>query len=316
VIQTKETKDFDIMGEDWRYLIVLDACRYDYFLAAYRFFFDGTLHKIYSKGSCTYEWIVNNFVDKYKDIIYVSANPHVNSKFKVKGFNARERFYRVIDVWDFGWESDLGTVPPWNLNSTVIELLSKYPRKRFIIHYLQPHPPYISPRYRTLSFRRHKLGSLHMHIYGGRQSNVKNLDKLFRKASRVLPNTIVWKVRGVFRLPPISPIDTVVRAYGIEGLRKAYLENLLIALQHVAPLVNILLRYGKVVITSDHGEYLGEKLSFSHPCGKADSILREVPWLHVKTVKKEFKKYLDEAANRKYQLRSKIRKIIKLTEGG
>ena len=53
-----------IMEEKWDYLIVLDACRYDYF-KEYNNILEGHLEKKLSCASCTYEWLEKNFSGKY-----------------------------------------------------------------------------------------------------------------------------------------------------------------------------------------------------------------------------------------------------------
>lgn len=63
-------------------------------------------------------------------------------------------------------------------------------------------------------------------------------------------------------LPPASPMDALRRRYGVNDLRRAYRENLIIVLEHVTRLCYELLHYkpaGQIVITADHGELLGEK---------------------------------------------------------
>ena len=41
--------------ENWDYLIILDACRYDYFEKSVHSFFKGTLPEAVSSGPCTLE---------------------------------------------------------------------------------------------------------------------------------------------------------------------------------------------------------------------------------------------------------------------
>lgn len=68
-----------------------------------------------------------------------------------------------------------------------------------------------------------------------------------------------------------------------ELLREAYKENLRIVLPHVSELLEIL--PGKTIITSDHGELLGERVypipyrEYSHPKRMYVPELIEVPWL-------------------------------------
>ena len=57
-------------------------------------------------------------------------------------------------------------------------------------------------------------------------------------------------------------MDAIRRIYGVKGLRKAYLENLRLVLEHVAVLMDRALKINpsaKVIITADHGELLGEE---------------------------------------------------------
>jgi len=78
-------------------------------------------------------------------------------------------------------------------------------------------------------------------------------------------------------------MDATRRKYGTSGLRKAYRENLEIVLRYVAVLCYEL--SGTIVITSDHGELLGENGKYGHKCGSKDPLLLEVPWFRVTGVK-------------------------------
>jgi hypothetical protein len=78
------------------------------------------------------------------------------------------------------------------------------------------------------------------------------------------------------------------RTYGVEGLREAYSENLKIVLEHATTLCVKILQHNpsaRIVVTSDHGDFLGENGNFDHYPGSKDSLLLEVPWLKVKNTK-------------------------------
>ncbi|KXB04317.1 hypothetical protein AKJ48_03015, partial [candidate division MSBL1 archaeon SCGC-AAA261O19] len=97
------------MEEEWDNLIILDACRYDYFERICDNYLSGNLKKVISPGSGTSEWLRRVFDNKkFDDIVYVSANPFINPRGSnlVEGFNGRECFYKVIDVWDRGWDDE------------------------------------------------------------------------------------------------------------------------------------------------------------------------------------------------------------------
>jgi len=284
-------KIISVMEENWDYLIILDACRYDYFTAVWKNYFDGELEKRVSLGSGTLEWCLESFKGYYPDVIYISGNPYINSKVEIKGFNARRHFYKVIDVWDFGWDKELGTVPPENVNKITLSLVRKFTQKRFIIHYLQPHAPYISREFKTIGFPNPdpKYGQVLTGIQAYRaKEHFEALVNLFGNLlvkAKIIKH--LWELREWLGLPPASPMDAVRRKYGVNGLRKAYRENLRIVLEHVAKLCDELLRHkpsARIVITSDHGELLGENGKYSH--GIEDPYTLEVPWLRVKTVKR------------------------------
>ncbi len=79
-----------VMEEDWDYLIVLDACRYDTFKKVVD---DGAGYVI-SGGTGTSSWMMWSFREKHKDVIYIAGNPYLASAHlkKRRGFNP---FYMV-----------------------------------------------------------------------------------------------------------------------------------------------------------------------------------------------------------------------------
>jgi hypothetical protein len=99
----------------------------------------------------------------------------------------------------------------------------------------------------------------------------------------ILGDNPVWKLRQWLGMEPASPMDAVRRKYGDQGLRTAYLENLRLVLGEVRELVRYL--SGRIIVTADHGELLGEKGRYSHFGGSDDPLLTGVPWLVI--VKKD-----------------------------
>lgn len=126
--------------EPWDVLIILDACRYDTFEQVYPKWLKGTLTKVKSFASTTHLWLSQTW-PLYYDYVYVSANPYINSQgVPIHKYIAKDHFHKIINVWNFGWSEKLGTVPPINVNKAVLEVRTE---KRMIIHYAQPHQPYI-----------------------------------------------------------------------------------------------------------------------------------------------------------------------------
>lgn len=328
-----------LIESNWKFLIILDACRYDAFLSLYKLFFSGNLVMLNSPGSCTTEWFVNTFKKRFEDVIYISANPYITSIHSStgldlkKGFfkiNAKQFFYKVVDVWHFGWDETLGTVHPETITSIALKLINKHPEKRFIIHYLQPHAPYIGKP--ILGYPKPNIAQGQI-LSGLANSKSKMMDPLFRIIHECLKTIGVGDLylsmlAELLSLPPLSPMDLTRRKYGVEGLRKAYMENLRIVLTYVSVLISNIESFSReIVVTSDHGEFLGEKGMLGHPCGCSDSIVRAVPWLKVKHLQEDIKQrkelcryklknrlhfLLNKTENQKCDKRKRLRKIVQI----
>ena len=129
-----------IFDGDWDNLIILDACRYDTF--ATRSSLPGTLEHRRSLGTTTSEFVRENFEEKtLHDTVYVSANVWYLKLREELG----SELYEFIDLQSTDWDEELGTVPPEAVTEAARDAAEEYPNKRLIIHYLQPHQPYIGP---------------------------------------------------------------------------------------------------------------------------------------------------------------------------
>ncbi len=249
-----------IVDEDWDSLIILDACRYDFFRAFYREAgLRGRLEYRISAGTDTRSFLRENFsYGSFKDIVYVTANPFVDLYFK-------DVFYDVISVWDFGWDSRHGTVLPSTMYRYSIVAAALYPEKRLIIHFMQPHYPYLALKGLTQSYLEHLRSS----ALSGREPRPK---------LRFYPHKI-YDVELNIRLPK-------------RVLVRAYIANLRLVLRYVSRLVNFL--PGRTIITSDHGEAFGDRVCrllpirvYGHfPWVRVPSLIY-VPWLVVEERDKE-----------------------------
>ncbi len=126
---------YPILQDNWKNLIILDACRYDYFKKANSI--KGKLQKIYSVAPHTIPFCEKTFTkDKYDDIVCISTNPHVD---KTVG----HKFHDIIPVWKNGWNEKYNTVLPKDVIPFVLNATIKYPNKRLLIWFMQPHYPYL-----------------------------------------------------------------------------------------------------------------------------------------------------------------------------
>lgn len=140
--------NYKIHTTDWNVLVILDACRYDYFEEMNHL--RGTLEKVETTESCTYDWLIANFSETYP-YVYISANPFCAQRANTQGFIGGKHFEKVIDVWNFGWNSSYNTVLPPVVTTVSIPYLKE---EKVIIHYMQPHQPGIgNTRDRLLGWR-------------------------------------------------------------------------------------------------------------------------------------------------------------------
>jgi len=218
----------DVMSRERWAIIVLDACRFDYFSRLVGGYIPGgVLKKRLSPGSCTLEFLNNEFKGFYNCTV-ISSNGFLQDRLIEHPdgwrFNGPEHFKKVVNLFVHGWSEELKTVPPWEVNKAALENLDD----RMLIWYMQPHFP--------------AIGKL----------------KLIMNANQI---TQAWR-QGKLSLSVI---------------RLAYEHNLRLVLSYVAKLIDRL-DHDLIVITSDHGELLGEGGKFNHPCGSNLPILRTVPF--------------------------------------
>lgn len=240
----------DVMAEDWDTLIVLDACRYDTFERYNPI--PGALSSRRSRGSATVEFLEANFSGgTFHDTVYVNAHPNVTRHLD-------ESFHDRLDVWRDEWDDDLNTVPPGPVTAAVERAHERYPRKRLIVHYLQPHCPFIGPWARANLAPQAGIAHTRAQVLGEEPDSDDG--------------QYAW---NQLRAGLVSA----------ERLRRAYEENLQLVLPHVAHLVATL--DGKTVVTSDHGNLFGERVFpspvrlYEHPPGLHADSLVTVPWLTV-----------------------------------
>ena len=266
-----------IQKRDWDILIVLDACRYDIFKEmSQKILGKSKVTKMISPATQTVEWLDKTFKEQdFSDVIYVSSNPFVNSKGIIPeqggySFNGKNHFKKIVDVWDTGWNPDISTVHPLDVNKAAIVSMDVRPKFRYIIHYMQPHSPYIF------------YGGLktHMHPVQNMQKNLNpptDLSIFSKIANKFLSQETIWKIGKSLGRTPTWDLGKLWFKYGQEGIEKGYREDLKLVLNHVKKLIKLYPKK-KIIITADHGERLGEKGNYGHG-GKRDKAVIEIPWL-------------------------------------
>ncbi|MGQ4891986.1 MAG: hypothetical protein ACP6IP_05805 [Candidatus Njordarchaeia archaeon] len=288
---------FRVLDEGWDYLIIIDACRFDAFLEAYKKRkMRGKLEYRVSRGASTVEFLKENFSrDKfYRDIVYVTANPFVNKLF-------RKNFYKIIPVWKTDWCEKKSTVLASSVYKHAVFAAHKYRGKKLIIHFMQPHFPYVNYDVKDESMKQ-----LREHILNNKAGDI--WIKIDDCRNKIRPLLKVFHQGFFLELSP-------------KELKKYYMDNLHYVLDYVEKLVDIL--PGKVVVTSDHGEAFGEKVSkilpirvYGHLVGIRIPSLVIVPWLEVEN-KEDYKKLEREYLKlkiKKVRRRSSKRHITKISQ--
>ncbi|WP_390192397.1 alkaline phosphatase family protein [Halalkalicoccus salilacus] len=221
----------NFLEQDWDTLIILDACRYDIFKNTVDL--PGETDYAISLGSTSRETISANFRDKsLLDTVYVSANGWFH---RLKDNINTEIFRFIYTDRD---AADGLTSHPSTVTERALQAYDEHPNKRLIVHYMQPHQPYLGEKGKWIK-------------YGA-----------------ALPETV--KDNNVSK----------------GELYEAYKENLQLVADHVETLFEK--TSGKMIVTADHGELLGEPQSpipirdYGHPAGIYVDELVKVPW-HVYT---------------------------------
>lgn len=239
------------LERDWDTLHILDGCRLDLFEEVYAEYddprLDGDLGSVRSRGSASTEFIAENFAGKeFDDVVYVTANPFVYDL-------AENPFHHVDHVWLNDWDEDLETVHPRTMVEHARDAHERFPEKRLIVHFMQPHYPFIG------DFRLEEDP-------GFTDAIAKSLDE--ETEDRML----VWER---LRRGKVSD-DEVWRAFS---------DNLELVLDHTADLVESI--DGKHVLTADHGNAMGERASpfptrvYGHDDYLHIPSLVDVPWLEL-----------------------------------
>jgi len=161
-------------------------------------------------------------------------------------------FHAVIDCIN-EWDQELETIPPKTVADATERAHKTFDNKRLIAHFMQPHHPFIGEAGKNL-----RGTGLSLEPDGER-------------------DTVIWEY-----------LESGNAEVSVNRVWEAYEENLDVVLAEVDSLLNQL--DGKTVITADHGNLLGERLSpipsrkkFGHPYGVHTEELVRVPWFIIES---------------------------------
>lgn len=175
--------------------------------------------------------------------MYVTANPYTSQV-------AGDSFHDIVDVWADEFDEATRTVRPEAVVSAARDAADRYPDKRLIVHFMQPHYPFLNhPNLRFESWDPEQM-----------RGN--------KRDSGDGPHN-VWQALE------LGLVDR-------DEVWAAYADNL----RHVLdPALDLAVDLGnRSVLTSDHGNMLGERAwpipvrLWGHPMGIRTPELVKVPW--------------------------------------
>lgn len=238
-----------IYEKDWDVLIVLDACRVDLFgQVADDYDYIQSVDSTLSVGSRSNEWMQKNFTTEFNTQIaetaLITGNP-----FSEKVVD-QSKFKLVDEVWKYAWDNEFGTIQPDPITDRAIDVSRNQRPEKMILHYMQPHFPFVPYPNMHPGIDLDNFGSLSV---GDIWTQLENGEYTKQE---------VWN---------------------------AYRANLEYILDKLNLLLDNI-EYENVIITADHGNALGEYGFYGHPEAIPLDCLRKVPWVSVFSQdKKEYK---------------------------
>jgi len=195
----------------------------------------GAGEPVLSVASTSTEWMDETFDEEHANEVantaYVSANPY-------SGRLDESRFGLVDHVWQDYWDDGLGTIPASPVTDHGIAVARSGEFDRVILHYMQPHFPFI----------------------GGEQ---------FGRLGRSGFDIGSEEGQNVWRMVEGGKVDS-------EEAIDAYYDNLRYVFESVETLLENV--DGNVVISADHANALGEWNMWGHRAYVPFRAVREVPW--------------------------------------
>lgn len=200
----------------------------------------GESDRIWSVGSSSDEWMDHTFTDEYAEELAQTA--YVTGNPFSDDHCPANRLAHVDEVWRHEWDDERGTILPQPITDHAIAR-RREGYDRVIGHYMQPHYPFIGER--TSSDEK-----MQWDVVG---------DETHQGEGFALWDQFLYGERD-----------------DLNEVRQAYDDNLRHVWSHVETVCENV--DGRVVVTADHGNALGEWGMWGHKPGMLHSKMRHVPW--------------------------------------
>ncbi|AFO57944.1 MULTISPECIES: hypothetical protein [unclassified Natrinema] len=283
-----------IWEREWDVCCVLDGCRLDLMREAAAAGHEtlpshDAVGSLWSVGSQSAEWMDRTFAPEHREEMartaYVTGNPFSSQSCEhilvtsddVLPLTADD-FGVFHEAWRDGWvDDDISTIPPEPLTDAAIAIW-RHRRQldidRIVVHYMQPHAPFRSqPGW--------FFGSADIEHWGqftdgddDDDVDLEALDPAEREALEALADAEDDADETDSMNDPWLRLRDGDLSY--EAVWAAYRDNLEWVLDDLTRLLANC--DGRVAMTSDHGNAIGEFGVWSHPPGTPVPALRRVPW--------------------------------------
>ena len=247
-----EFADRTVFDREWDVLVLLDACRVDLMAEVATEYdwlpspADVEAGAIDSVAGSSKEWMRRTFTPAHAVTLertaYVTGNP-----FSAEALGDGHPLGLLDEVWRYAWDDDAGTIRPEPITDRAIRVCRSGEFDRVIVHYMQPHVPFLERPDLHAGYRPAHWGSPGSVV----DPDEAGLDAWGRVRRGELDSDEVWA---------------------------AYADNLRIGLESVATLRRNV--DGTLIVSSDHGNAMGELGIWGHP-DKPVSSVRRVPWIEL-----------------------------------
>ncbi|WP_440005429.1 sulfatase-like hydrolase/transferase [Halomicrococcus sp. SG-WS-1] len=230
-----------IYDEDWDVLVILDACRYDQMNAVISEYEFLTENRPFYSLASASE----EWMEKNFGPTYseeMSETIYVTGNPFSREYFSDDDFLVLDEVWRYAWDDEQGTIMPHVLTERAIDFYRSHEPERMIVHYMQPHRPFV---------KRPDLDSGLEFEFSDENNRDKSIWDQLRRGD-------------------------LTRA----EVNQAYIENLRYVLDDVERLLKNI-NAETVVLSSDHGNLLGEQFLYDHPIKVPHPLLRKVPFCTV-----------------------------------
>lgn len=230
---------------EWDVLVILDSCRYDLMKEVaddWEFLPPADeLESVFSPASMSEEFLERHVKDRYRGEIERTALISANV-FTSKEWVADAGWAHLDNVWASHWNDEHNTVLPRPVTDAAIDYWrSRRSADRMIVWYLQPHIPFVREPWST---------GLDREKFGKRKRGEDPPAEWRRCRDGEISRQQLWE--------------------GYRGNLEYVLEDVSLLLKN--------LDAERVVVTSDHGNAIGEWGEWGHPRYSLVPAVKRVPW--------------------------------------